>query len=53
MSSMVSLISVVLGATIAYVADSFPAQNEALETGAGILLICGLALLGSALPMIP
>ncbi len=50
---MVSLISVVFGATIAYVADRFPTHNEALETGAGILLIGGLVLLGSALPVIP
>ena len=53
MASMISLISVVLGATVAYVADRFPAHNAELETGAGILLIGGLALLGSALPVIP
>lgn len=53
LASMVSLISVVFGAMIAYVADRFPAHTEALETGAGILLIGGLALLGSALPIIP
>ena len=45
-----SLISVVLGATLAYVADRFPAHVEALETSASALLIGGLALLGSALP---
>ena len=53
MASMISLISVVLGATIAYVADRFPAHNAERETGAGIWLGGGLALLGSALPMIP
>jgi hypothetical protein len=31
---------------------SFPAKAEVLETGAGVLLIGGLALLGSALPVI-
>jgi hypothetical protein len=34
------------------VADRFPEHIEALETGAGILLIGGLALLGSGLPQI-
>ncbi len=53
LASMVSIISVVFGATIAHVADRFPAHSEALETGAGILLIGGLVLLGSALPAIP
>jgi hypothetical protein len=48
----ISLISVVLGAGAAYYADRFPAHIEAVETGAGVLLIGGLALLGSALPLI-
>ncbi len=47
-----SLIGVVLGAVVAYVADRFPARAETLETCAGALLIGGLALLGSALPAI-
>jgi len=48
----VSVISVMLGATVAYVADRFPAHVEMLETSAGVLLIGGLALLGSGLPVI-
>jgi len=48
-----SLISVVLGASIAYAAERFPGHVEALETGAGILLIGGFALLGAALPFRP
>lgn len=47
-----SLMSVVIGAAIAYFADRFPTHGEALETSAGALLIGGLALLGSALPTI-
>jgi hypothetical protein len=46
----VSLISVVMGAALAYSAGRFPAHVESLETGAGVLLIGGLALLGVALP---
>jgi hypothetical protein len=52
MVGALSLMSVVIGAGIAYVADRFPAHGEALETSAGALLIGGLALLGSALPTI-
>jgi hypothetical protein len=50
MLAAVSLMSVVLGAAIAYLADRFPAHSETLETSAGALLIGGFALLGSALP---
>jgi hypothetical protein len=45
-----SIMSVVLGAGIAYAADRFPAHVEALETAAGVLMIAGLAILGSGLP---
>lgn len=51
MIAATSLVSVVLGAAIAYFADRFPAYTEALETGAGVLLIGGFALLGSGLPV--
>jgi hypothetical protein len=50
MVSAFSLLSVVLGGTLAYVAERYPAHVETLETSAGALLIGGLALLGSALP---
>ena len=53
MLAAVSLVSVMLGASIAYAADRYPAHVEALETGAGVLLIAGFALLGSALPYRP
>jgi predicted transcriptional regulator len=52
MIAAVSVISVVLGAAIAYVADRYPAHVEALETSAGVLLIGGFALLGSSLPAV-
>ena len=52
MLGAMSLISVLVGGGVAYVADRFPAHVEALETSAGALLIGGLALLGSALPTI-
>jgi hypothetical protein len=51
MLAVVSLMSVVLGATIACLADRYPAHVETLETSAGALLIGGFALLGSALPI--
>jgi len=52
MVGAIGLLSVVVGAVVAYAAKRFPAQIEALETGAGFLLISGLALSGSALPAI-
>lgn len=52
MFGALSFLSVTAGAAIAYLADHFPAKAEVLETGAGVLLIGGLALLGSALPVI-
>jgi hypothetical protein len=40
------------GTAIAYLAKRFPAQIELLETGAGALLLGGLALASSGLPVI-
>jgi hypothetical protein len=50
MLGAISLISVVLGAAIASVVDRLPLQKDVLETGAGVLLLGGLLLLGSSLP---
>ena len=47
-----STVSVVLGAGIAYMANSYPQHREVLETVAGILLIGGLGMLGFALEYI-
>jgi hypothetical protein len=52
MAGMLSLTSLAFGAAIASMADRFPTHTELLETSAGALLIGGLALLGSALPVI-
>jgi hypothetical protein len=50
MLSAISLVSVVLGATLASMVERLPLQRETLETGAGALLLGGLLLLGSSLP---
>ena len=50
MIGILSLLSVMSGATIAYLAERFPAHVERLETGAGALLIGGLALAAPACP---
>jgi hypothetical protein len=46
------LLSFVVGAVAAYAADRFPAHVETIETGAGFLLISGLALSSYALPTV-
>ena len=50
MAAILGLLSVVTGTVIACMAERFPAQIEALETGAGLLLMSGFALTGFALP---
>ena len=52
MVGAISLIGIALGVAAACLAERFPAHVEAIQTGAGVLLIGGLALLGSALPMV-
>ena len=52
MTGAVGLFSVVIGALVAYASERFPAYVESLETGAGFLLISGLALSSYALPAI-
>jgi len=46
-----SVISIVLGATAAVMARRIPTHVEAIETGAGVLLIGGIALAGLFLPV--
>ncbi len=52
MIAAMSLVSVVLGAAVAYAAERYPAHIEALETGAGCAAASAgaLPLLGSGLP---
>ncbi len=49
---IVSLINVTIGAVAASIAERLPARAEAIELGAGFLLIGGFALIGSALPAV-
>jgi hypothetical protein len=49
---ILSLLSVMSGTTIAYLARRFPAHIELLETGAGALLLGGFALASCGLPVI-
>ena len=50
MVGAISLIATLLGTATACVAERFRAHRDAIETGAGFLLIGGLMLMGSALP---
>jgi uncharacterized membrane protein YgdD (TMEM256/DUF423 family) len=57
MVAAVGLLGVIAGAVVAYAAERFPAHIEAahveaLETGAGMMLIAGLALTTYALPAV-
>ena len=52
MAGAVGLLSVMIGAVVACTSERFPAHVEAIETGAGFLLLSGLALTGFALPPI-
>jgi hypothetical protein len=52
MLAVVGILSVVSGVALACTSRRFPAHVRALEIGAGLLLICGLALASWALPVI-
>lgn len=49
MIATISAISLVLGATVAYLANRYPEHREIIEIVAGVILIGGLGLLGCAL----
>jgi len=49
---ILGMLSVVTSAVVAYLAKRFPAHIEALETGAGALLLGGLALASCGLPVL-
>jgi hypothetical protein len=44
-----SMVCVVVGAAIAYMAESYPQHRETMETVGGLLLMGGFGLLGYAL----
>ena len=46
-----SLVSLASGGTLAYLAERVPARVKHMETVAGLLIVVGLALLGSQLPI--
>jgi hypothetical protein len=50
MAGVIGLFSVAVGAVVAYASERFPAHVEAVETGAGFLLLSGFALTGYMLP---
>jgi cytochrome c biogenesis protein CcdA len=43
-----SMVCVVVGAAIAYIAESYPQRRETMETVGGLLLISGFGMLGYA-----
>jgi len=52
MPGIVNFIGATVRTVMAYVTERLPTRVEAIETGAGFLLIGGLALIGSALPIL-
>ena len=53
LSMVASLASLISGAALVSLAERHPGYIAALEFGAGVLLIGGLALLGATLPFLP
>ncbi len=51
MLAAIGILSVLGGAVLACMSKRFPAHVGAIEIGAGVLLICGLALASCALPV--
>jgi hypothetical protein len=51
MTGAFALISIVLGAGLAYAAVHVPTQVRLLESSGGAFFVAGLALLGSGLPV--
>jgi hypothetical protein len=52
MLAAVGIFSVLSGAVLACMSGRFPAHVRAIEIGAGLLLICGLALASCAFPIV-
>jgi hypothetical protein len=51
MLAVIGILGVVGGAALAWSSSRFPGYVRAIEVGAGLLLICGLALASCALPV--
>ena len=51
MLPVIGILGVLGGAALACSSTRFPAHVRAIEVGAGVLLICGLALVSCALPV--
>ena len=51
MLATVGILSVLGGTALACSSTRFPGHARAIEVGAGVLLICGLALASCALPV--
>ena len=49
MTAVASLISILVGVTLAWLAGRVPSRVELLEGGGGAFLVLGLALLGTGL----
>lgn len=52
MSPALGFAVVMFGALTAYLSSRRPGEAQMVETAAGILLIAGFALIGSALPVV-
>lgn len=53
MIGALALVSLIAGGALAYAGERLPAQVQLLENTGGALLLAGLALIGSALPIMP
>lgn len=53
MAGVIGAIGFLLGGALACAAERVPARVEVLESGGGILLLAGLALIGASMPFIP
>ncbi len=51
MSAIFGLAIVIFGALTAYLSGRRPGEAQGVETAAGMLVIAGFALIGSALPV--
>jgi hypothetical protein len=51
MLAILGLLSAVAGAAVAALSTRFPQHADRLQTGAGVMLIAGLALASQALPV--